>query len=81
MSEEVKNFTSGKDWWHMDREKAIQLVEIISDMYESKLRNLITTEHTLELYEEIENDLANLSYDLRSNPEQVFEKAGIKLEN
>lgn len=65
----------------MDREKAIQLVEIISDMYESKLRNLITTEHTLELYEEIENDLANLSYDLRSNPEQVFEKAGIKLEN
>ncbi len=65
----------------MDKEKAIQLVEIISDMYESKLRNLITTEHTLELYEEIENDLANLSYDLRSNPEQVFEKAGIKLEN
>ena len=64
----------------MDRTKAVHLVELISEMYQSKLNNMIVSEETLELYEEIENDLANLSYELQSNPEEVFEKVGIKLE-
>ena len=80
MAEELKNFTNGKDWWYMDKDKAVQLIEIISEMYQSKLNNMIVSEETLELYEEIENDLANLSYELQSNPEEVFEKVGIKLE-
>ncbi len=80
MAEELKNFTSGKEWWYMDRAKAVNLVEIIGQMYQSKLNNMIVSEETLELYEEIENDLANLSYELQSNPEEVFEKVGIKLE-
>ena len=80
MAEELKNFTNGKDWWYMDKDKAVQLVEIIGQMYQSKLNNMIVSEETLELYEEIENDLANLSYELQSNPEEVFEKVGIKLE-
>ena len=80
MAEELKNFTSGKEWWYMDRAKAVNLVEIIGQMYQSKLNNMIVSEETLELYEEIENDLSNLSYELQSNPEEVFEKVGIKLE-
>ena len=80
MAEELKNFTNGKDWWYMDKEKAVQLIEIISEMYQSKLNNMIVSEETLELYEEIENSIANLSYELQSNPEEVFEKVGIKLE-
>jgi hypothetical protein len=80
MAEELKNFTNGKEWWYMDRAKAVHLVEIIGEMYQSKLNNTIVSEDTLELYEEIENDLANLSYELQSNPEEVFEKVGIKLE-
>ena len=80
MAEELKNFTNGKDWWYMDRTKAVHLVELIAEMYQSKLNNMIVSEETLELYEEIENDLANLSYELQSNPEEVFEKVGIKLE-
>jgi len=80
MAEELKNFTNGKEWWYMDREKAVHLVEIIGEMYQSKLNNMIVSENTLELYEEIENDLANLSYELQTNPEEVFEKVGIKLE-
>jgi|TARA_B100001094_G_scaffold253594_1_gene252027 hypothetical protein len=80
MAEELKNFTSGKDWWHMDRTKAVHLVELISEMYQSKLNNAIVSDENLELYEEIENDLANLSYQLQTNPEEVFEKVGIKLE-
>ena len=80
MAEELKNFTNGKDWWYMDKDKAVQLVEIIGQMYQSKLNDMIVSEETLELYEEIENDLANLSYELQSNPEEVFEKVGIKLE-
>lgn len=80
MAEELKNFTSGKDWWYMDKDKAVQLIEIISEMYQSKLNNMIVSEETLELYEEIENSIANLSYELQSNPEEVFEKVGIKLE-
>lgn len=80
MAEELKNFTSGKEWWYMDRAKAVNLVEIIGQMYQSKLNDMIVSEETLELYEEIENDLANLSYELQSNPEEVFEKVGIKLE-
>jgi len=80
MAEELKNFTNGKDWWYMDKDKAVQLIEIISEMYQSKLNNMIVSEETLELYEEIENSIANLSYELQSNPEEVFEKVGIKLE-
>ena len=80
MAEELKNFTSGKDWWYMDKDKAVQLIEIISEMYQSKLNNMIVSEETLELYEEIENSITNLSYELQSNPEEVFEKVGIKLE-
>tara|TARA_B100001057_G_scaffold499789_1_gene611801 strand:- start:2974 stop:3219 length:246 start_codon:yes stop_codon:yes gene_type:complete len=80
MAEELKNFTNGKEWWYMDREKAVHLVEVIGEMYQSKLNNMIVSENTLELYEEIENDLANLSYELQTNPEEVFEKVGIKLE-
>ena len=80
MAEELKNFTNGKDWWYMDKDKAVQLIEIISEMYQSKLNNMIVSEETLELYEEIENSITNLSYELQSNPEQVFEKVGIKLE-
>ena len=80
MAEELKNFTSGKDWWYMDKEKAVQLVELIGEMYQSKLRDMIVSEETLELYEEIHNDIANLSYELQTNPEEVFEKVGIKLE-
>ncbi len=80
MAEELKNFTNGKDWWYMDKDKAVQLIEIISEMYQSKLNNMIVSEETLELYEEIENSITNLSYELQSNPEEVFEKVGIKLE-
>ena len=80
MAEELKNFTSGKDWWYMDKEKAVQLVELIGEMYQTKLRDMIVSEETLELYEEIHNDIANLSYELQTNPEEVFEKVGIKLE-
>jgi hypothetical protein len=80
MAEELKNFTNGKDWWYMDKDKAVQLVEIIGQMYQSKLNDMIVSEETLELYEEIENNIANLSYELQSNPEEVFEKVGIKLE-
>ena len=80
MAEELKNFTSGKDWWYMDKEKAVQLVELIGEMYQSKLRDMIVSEETLELYEEIHNDISNLSYELQTNPEEVFEKVGIKLE-
>ena len=80
MAEELKNFTSGKEWWYMDRTKAVHLVELISEMYQSKLNNAIVSDENLELYEEIENDLANLSYQLQTNPEEVFEKVGIKLE-
>ena len=80
MAEELKNFTSGKDWWYMDREKAVQLVELIGEMYQSKLQDMIVSEETLELYEEIHNDISNLSYELQTNPEEVFEKVGIKLE-
>ncbi len=80
MAEELKNFTNGKDWWYMDKDKAVQLIEIISEMYQSKLNNMTVSEETLELYEEIENSIANLSYELQSNPEEVFEKVGIKLE-
>ena len=80
MAEELKNFTNGKDWWYMDKDKAVQLIEIISEMYQSKLNNMIVSEETLDLYEEIENSIANLSYELQSNPEEVFEKVGIKLE-
>ena len=80
MAEELKNFTNGKDWWYMDKDKAVQLIEIISEMYQSKLNDMIVSEETLELYEEIENSITNLSYELQSNPEEVFEKVGIKLE-
>ena len=80
MAEELKNFTNGKDWWYMDKDKAVQLIEIISEMYQSKLNNMIVSEETLELYEEIENSITNLSYELQSNPEEVIEKVGIKLE-
>ena len=80
MAEELKNFTNGKDWWYMDKDKAVQLIEIISEMYQSKLNNMTVSEETLELYEEIENSITNLSYELQSNPEEVFEKVGIKLE-
>ena len=80
MAEELKNFTNGKDWWYMDKDKAVQLVEIIGQMYQSKLNDMIVSEETLELYEEIGNNIANLSYELQSNPEEVFEKVGIKLE-
>ncbi len=80
MAEELKNFTNGKDWWYMDKDKAVQLVEIIGHMYQSKLNDMIVSEETLELYEEIGNNIANLSYELQSNPEEVFEKVGIKLE-
>tara|TARA_A100001011_G_C14063383_1_gene737097 strand:+ start:280 stop:411 length:132 start_codon:yes stop_codon:yes gene_type:complete len=38
------------------------------------------SDESLELFEEIDNNLSNLSYELRSNPEEVFEKVGIKLE-
>ena len=74
MAEELKNFTNGKDWWYMDRTKAVHLVELITEMYQSKLKNTIVSEETVELFEEIENDISNLSYELQSNPEEVFEK-------
>tara|TARA_B100000029_G_C16797606_1_gene675421 strand:- start:247 stop:492 length:246 start_codon:yes stop_codon:yes gene_type:complete len=80
MAEELKNFTNGKDWWYMDRTKAVHLVELITEMYQSKLKNTIVSEETVELFEEIENDISNLSYELQSNPEEVFEKVGIKLD-
>ena len=49
MAEELKNFTNGKDWWYMDKDKAVQLVEIIGQMYQSKLNDMIVSEETLEL--------------------------------
>ena len=57
MAEELKNFTNGKDWWYMDKDKAVQLVEIIGQMYQSKLNDMIVSEETLELYEGIENNI------------------------
>jgi len=83
MSNELKNFAEGKDWWHMDRQKGIHLIEIISEMYHAKLRNIgiELNDHSAEVvYDEIESALDNLTYELQSNPEIVYEKVGIKLD-
>tara|TARA_B100000073_G_C23668009_1_gene547389 strand:- start:585 stop:833 length:249 start_codon:yes stop_codon:yes gene_type:complete len=81
MAEELKNFTNGKDWWYMDRDKAVQLIELIGEMYTTQIQHMNPlSDESLELFEEIDNNLSNLSYELQSNPEEVFEKVGIKLE-
>ena len=67
----------------MNREKGIHLIEIISEMYHAKLRNIgiELNDHSAEVvYDEIESALDNLTYELQSNPEIVYEKVGIKLD-
>ena len=83
MTNELKNFASGKDWWYMNREKGVHLIEIISELYHSRLRSIgveLNDDSAEVVYDEIESALDNLTYELQSNPEILYEKVGIKLD-
>ena len=50
MSNELKNFAEGKDWWHMDRQQAIKLLETVCETYNKKLESeMWFEEHDVQL--------------------------------
>lgn len=76
MSNELKNFAEGKDWWHMDRQQAIKLLETVCEAYNKKLESeMWFEEHDVQLkLWEIKNDIMKF-------PDLFFRNAGIKLES
>tara|TARA_B100001057_G_scaffold492534_1_gene585108 strand:- start:667 stop:900 length:234 start_codon:yes stop_codon:yes gene_type:complete len=75
MSDQIKNFSSGKDWWYMDRKQAIQLLDVVTEAYNKKLsEELWYDDHdvALKMYE-IKDDLMRF-------PDIIFRNAGIKIE-
>lgn len=76
MSNELKNFAEGKDWWHMDRDQAVKLLETVCEAYNKKLESeMWFEEHDVQLkLWEIKNDIMRF-------PDLFFRNAGIKLED
>ena len=74
MSDELKNFASGKDWWHMDREQAIKLLDVLCEAYNKKLEGeLWFEEHDIQL------KLWEIKQDITKFPDLFFRNAGIKI--
>ena len=75
MSNELKNFAQGKDWWHMDRDQAIKLLDVLCDAYDKRLsQELWYDEHDVSL------KLQEIKQDITRFPDLFFKNAGINLE-
>jgi len=76
MSANLKNFANGKEWWYMEKEQAVRLLDVITDVYNKKLSDeLWYDDHdvSLKMYE-IKDEIMRF-------PELIFKNAGIKVEN
>jgi hypothetical protein len=75
MSANLKNFANGKEWWYMEKEQAVRLLDVITDVYNKKLSDeLWYDDHdvSLKMYE-IKDEIMRF-------PELIFKNAGIKVE-
>jgi hypothetical protein len=76
MSANLKNFANGKEWWYMEKEQAVRLLDVITDVYNKKLSDeLWYDDHdvSLKMYE-IKDEIMRF-------PELIFKNAGVKIEN
>jgi len=77
MSSDLKNFATGKDPWHMDREVAIKLLKQITEKYNKDLEFDYWTDPLNSV--DITLKLVEIQQDILKDPDTVCEKAGIKL--